>query len=787
MDDRTVAEARIDELREQLEHHNRLYYSEAKPEVSDAEYDALLGELKKLEFAHPDLLTPDSPTQRVGGAPLDGFEQRQHPVPMLSIEDIHELKEDELALVGHNNRAAALVEWHGRFGRNLGTLDVDLCIEPKIDGVAVSILYRNGVLEYAATRGDGSTGDDITQNIRTIRSIPLKLSGDFPSVFEVRGEVFMEDTAFAELNEQRQAAGIDAFINPRNATAGTLKQLDPKLVAERPLDCIFHSFGLVEGATYDTMWDFHQALPSFGFKATSWLKKVSTVDDLVAAVLQLDQDRHDFAYGTDGAVIKVNELGLHQKLGATSKFPKWAAAYKFQPEQRETTIKAITIQVGRTGVLTPVAELEPVFVSGTTVSRATLHNQDEISRKDVRIGDTVVVEKAGEIIPAVVKVLHKEKRPNESKPYVLFDAVGGVCPSCQTPVSQADGFVALRCTNLTCPAQAVTRIKHFAARKALDLDGVGDAVAIKLVESGMALSPIELFDASKVNIETLPDLELDAAKLQSGEESKPRRLGEKRAKGLLASLDHARREQPLYRWIFGLGIPNVGESAAKELARLHQKFSDLPGSAVLQKVVAISDLKAEQSDISPRNRSKPPKDDEEKAERKKKFDKIKGKIVELEAELAELEINADVGPVASRSVLDFFASEAGAAELARMGDLQLDPISQNYNPTKERPASDNSGGPDFTDTTWVITGTLSQSRDHFKGLIEDLGGKVSGSVSGKTSYLLAGEKAGSKLTKAESLGVTVLDEAGFEALLAGDAAQPDGGEAPAPGEQGMLL
>lgn len=782
--DRSQAESRIDELRTDLRRHNRLYYIEARPEVSDAEYDTLLSELKKLEAAHPDLVTSDSPTQRVGGEPLEGFEQVQHLVPMLSIEDIHELKDEEMEELGTDNRAANLEEWHERFGRNLGTRDVTLTIEPKIDGVAVSILYRDGLLEYAATRGDGATGDDITQNVRTIESIPLRLDGDFPAVFEVRGEIYMEDEGFAKLNEQRQLAGEEAFINPRNATAGTLKQLNPKLVAARPLDCIFHSFGHVEGATFDTMWDFHQALPTYGLRASAWLERVDNVEDMMAAVAKLDTDRHGFAYGTDGAVIKVDEMALHKKAGATSKFPKWAGAFKFRPEQKETILKAITIQVGRTGVLTPVAELEPVFVSGTTVSRATLHNQDEITRKDVRIGDTVVIEKAGEIIPAVVKVI-MEKRDAKSEPYSLFDAVGGKCPSCGSPVSQADGFVALRCTDLTCPAQAVTRIRHFAARKAVDLDGVGEAVAEKLVETRMAISPLDLFDPEKVDLSNLANLELNPANLQTGMESKPRRFGEKKAQSLLDSLDRARSEQPLYRWIFGLGISNIGESAAKELARLHRTFGELSSSEILPVVVEIADLKEQQTQISPRNRSNPPKDETEKAERQKNYDALKAQIAELESGLASFQVNADIGPVAARSILDFIASPSGSAEFARIAELELDPQAHNYNPNRERPGGAGAGasqsaGVDLSGTTWVITGTLTQPRDYFKGVIEQHGGKVAGSVSGKTSFLLAGEKAGSKMAKAESLGVAVLDEAGFAKHMAsgGSSGAPDGGASP---------
>ncbi|MDG2123866.1 MAG: NAD-dependent DNA ligase LigA, partial [Verrucomicrobiales bacterium] len=641
-----------------------------------------------------------------------------------------------------------------RLIKNLATRDFTVTIEPKIDGVAVSALYRHGTLEYAATRGDGTTGDDITQNVRTIRTVPLKLTGDFPPLFEVRGEAFMPNEAFARLNQQRDEAGEPAFINPRNATAGTLKQLDSKLVATRPLDCIFHSFGKVENATFETVHAFHQTLPTLGFRSTAWLESASSLDQLIAAVQKLDRDRHSFAYATDGAVIKVDTIALHANLGATSKHPKWACAYKFRPEQKQTVIHDITIQVGRTGVLTPVAELGPVFVSGTTVSRATLHNQDEIDRKDVRIGDTVVVEKAGEIIPAVVRVI-LANRPPDARPYNLVEAVGHQCPSCGGPVSQQDGFVAWRCTNFTCPAQAVTRIRHFAARRALDIENVGEAVAVKLVESGLARSPLDLFS---LDLETLADLKLDPAKLQSGEESKPRRFGEKKATLLLNSLQHAREKQPLNRWVFAFGIPNVGESSARELARLHQHLSDLPGSSVLQSIVDINALEAQQREISPRNRSNPPADETEKQQRKQQFEDLKSKIEDRRSEIASLSISPDVGPVAAASILTYFESGAGRHTLAKLQGLGIDPASANYAPGP--PTAETSDAP-FAGTTWVITGTLSQSRDHFKNLILENGGKVSGSVSKKTDYLLAGENAGSKRAKAEASGTRIIDEPAF--------------------------
>lgn len=763
---------RITKLREQLNHHNRLYYNEATPEISDAAYDTLFHELKGLEETHPELDDPNSPTKRVGGNPLPHFSQIDHLVPMLSIEDVHELKESEIEQPPSNTEndlfspsptahaaAGRLQAWFERLQKNIAP-GTKLTVEPKIDGVAVSILYRNHQLAYAVTRGDGTTGDDITANIRTIGSIPLTLPKEAPSLLEVRGEVFINDADFAQLNEQRDEAGEPAFVNSRNATAGTLKQLDPKLVAKRPLDCIFHSFGKVEPRPFDTMAEFHLHLSNWGFRATKWLHEAKTNQQLLEAVTQLSQDRHDFPYATDGAVVKVNEINLHATLGNTSRFPRWACAYKFLPEQKETLLKAITIQVGRTGVLTPVAELEPVFVSRTTVSRATLHNEEEIQRKDIRIGDTVVVEKAGEIIPAIERVII-EKRPPNSIPFSLPKHVNYQCPSCKAPIQKPEGFVAWRCVNFACPAQAVTGIKHFGGRKALDLDGLGEAVAQKLVETGLAPTALDLF---KLNLDDLSNLMLDPAKNANGEAaSKERRFGEKRSQTLLDSLQKARTDMPLNRWIFAMGIPHIGESTAKELARLHQDLKTLAQSPILPLIVTAAQLEEEQKKISPRNKATPPANDQEKAERQTRYDELKKEIIAVKSSHHSLNITPDLGPVAAQSLLSYLNSEGGQFVLQQLNELEINPTSSNYAPT----------GPEITETsadsaffgkTFVITGTLSQSREHFKNLIEEQGGKVSGSISKKTNYLLAGEKAGSKLTKAETLGVTILNEETFEKL-----------------------
>ncbi|MGB2186508.1 MAG: NAD-dependent DNA ligase LigA [Akkermansiaceae bacterium] len=729
--DSSGPEQRIAELSEQLEHHNKLYYQDAEPEISDAEYDALMNELKKLEASHPSLARADSPTQRVGGAPLEHFDQIKHLVPMLSIEDVHELKDEELKQLNQAGACKAnnLRDWYERLAKNLGTDHVPVTIEPKIDGVAVSVVYRDGLLDYALTRGDGATGDDITQNIKTIKSIPLRLPDGAPSLFEVRGEVFMPNEAFAKLNEQRDEAGEPAFVNPRNATAGTLKQLDSKLVAARPLDCIFHSYGSVENAPYSTVDEFQNTLRDYGLKASKWFEQAGTVSELLAVIAKLDEDRHHFPYATDGAVIKVRDIELHRQLGATSKHPKWACAYKFLPEQKETLLRDITIQVGRTGVLTPVAELDPVFVSGTTVSRATLHNQDEIDRKDVRIGDTVVIEKAGEIIPAVVKVV-TAKRPADSAPFNLHDFVNGQCPSCSGPIEQEEGFVAWRCTNFACPAQAVTRIKHFSSRKALDIDGLGTAVAEKLVENELVHSTLELFD---LEADALANLLLDPAKLEGGQ-SKPRRLGEKKAALIINSLNES-KDAPLSKWIYAMGIPQIGESAAREIARLHRDLTEVASSPILHDLAELPNF--EQLTASKRKKENHPR-------------------------LAKYQIEAELGPVAGQHMVEFFESLAGQHVLEKLASLDINPESDNYDPKKSSAQSSESP---IAGKTFVITGTLSKPRPEFKKLIESLGGKVSGSVSAKTDFLLAGEKAGSKSAKAESLGVTILDEESFNSML----------------------
>ncbi|MGC6467323.1 MAG: NAD-dependent DNA ligase LigA [Akkermansiaceae bacterium] len=707
---------RIEDLRKEISRHDRLYYQEATPEISDAEYDALFRELEDLEKANPHLQDPNSPTQRVGGAPLEAFEQREHLLPMLSIDDV--FAEEEIA------------DFFARLQKNLGLEAIPLTVEPKIDGVACSLVYRNGALEYALTRGDGTRGDDITQNVRTIHAIPLSLEGA-PPLLEVRGEIFMPSEGFAKLNEQRDEEGLPTFANPRNATAGTLKSLDSKVVASRPLAFLAHGLGAHEGTEMSNEDHFRRLLDQFEIPRNKPIWYVSTLEEVLKAIRELDIKRHHLGHGTDGAVVKVLDFAQRETLGFTSRAPRWAAAFKYPPEQVETLLEDITVQVGRTGVLTPVAELRPVPVSGTTVSRATLHNQEEIERKDIRIGDTVIIEKAGEIIPSVVRVV-VDKRPGDSLPYDLPSALNHQCPSCHGPIEQPDGFVAWRCVNFACPAQAVTRITHFASRKALDLDGLGESVAIKLVETGLASSPIDLF---KLSPEDLAGLLLDPAKSAGGLTiSKERRFGQKRADTLIRSLERARGEMPLNRWLFAMGISQIGESAARELSRLHETLADLPDSQI------ISDL----ADL-------PDYEELTKSKRKK----------ENHPRLKDFRIDDNLGPVAAQHLRAFFSSEAGINVVSRLRELEINPRSDNYAPDPEAAME----GLPLAGKTFVVTGTLSSPRPEFKKIIEANGGKVSGSISSKTDYLLSGEGGGSKRTKAESLEVPIIDEEEFRSLI----------------------
>ena len=745
--------ARYDELCRIINHNNQLYYAKAQPEITDAEYDALYRELEEMEAAHPDFITPDSPTQKVGNDLTDGFRKVTHPRPMQSIDDIFEHKPED------GETDAELVEFYTRLSRSLGQDAPQVVIEPKIDGCAVTLMYRNGKLEYAATRGDGQTGDDITANILTIKSIPRHLPEGAPALLEVRGEVYMPFADFNRLNEQRDAEGQPALANPRNATAGTIKLLDVNEVAARPLAFLAHGLGEYAGAPLHSAADFAALLHRMGIPCNAPIITAEGVDAVRQAVKDIDELRHNLGYGTDGAVIKLADFALREQLGSTARAPRWAAAFKYLPEQKETVLRAITIQVGRTGVLTPVAELEPVHLSGTTVSRATLHNQDEISRKDIRIGDTVLVEKSGEIIPAIVRV-NKEKRPDAALPYHLHDAVGGVCPACGAPISQEDGQVAWRCTNFTCSAQTAMRTTYFCKREALDIENLGGSVAEALVRTGMISSPLDLF---KLDVESLGALNL-------GTDDEPRRFGEKNAAKALEALHNA-ETLPLERWLTAFGIPSIGVTTARLVSTYHKDLIDLAHSAYLKALLQLENEVEKYNALNPKSRANKgiPLEvlEQQQAQTKTAIDatvsdfKQRGYLQLEQDGVYKLKLVNPIGSVSSRKLLDWFESETGKTVVATLTTLGINPSSPRY---CENLSS--AEGP-LTGLTFVLTGSLSRPRPEFERMIADAGGKATGSVTKKTSYLVAGDGGGSKRDKAAKLGVPIIDEATLLQLLKG--------------------
>jgi DNA ligase (NAD+) len=713
---RAEAEKNIARLREEIRKHDRLYYEEAAPVVTDREYDRLYKDLVDLETQFPDLLTADSPTQRVGGQPLTAFAQIRHRAPMLSLDNTY--SEEELA------------NFYKRITRLLPDEKIPVVIEPKVDGVAVSVMYENGRLKYAATRGDGVVGDDITQNIKTIRSVPQQLRGDAPDVFEVRGEAYLDKAGFEKLNQDRKAAGLPLFANPRNAAAGSLKHLDPKAVAKRPLGIVFYGTGAVEGADVDLHSKVFRLFKKLGLPTHEHWWAAESVEEILSAIRKLDEIRGNFPYQTDGAVIKVDEFAQRERLGFTAKAPRWAIAYKYAAERVETRLQDIMIQVGRTGILTPVAALDPVLVSGSTVARATLHNEDEIKRKDIRIGDTVVIEKAGEVIPAVVGVV-KSKRPRDTKPFDFAKHVHGKCPVCGGPIRRDPEFVAWRCENLYCPAQTTRRVEFFAARGALDIESIGGIVADKLVERGLVREPLDLFDLRAEQL----------AKLNLGSEEAPRVFGEKNATKAINAIERA-RTLPLSRWLFALAIPDVGKTTATELARFHDTVEDVADSELLRDVVEYHEKRGD------------------KEATKQIADRLikSGFAKPSQSKSGKGGIVTEVGPVVARSVLDFFRSASGKKILRRLKELGIEPKSEKVSTKKAAELP-------LAGKTFVLTGTLpSMTREEATEKIEALGGHVTASVSKKTDYVLAGAEPGSKFDKAKQLGVKIIDEAEFRKL-----------------------
>jgi DNA ligase (NAD+) len=667
----TDTRARAADLRRRIEHHNYRYYVLDDPEVADAEYDVLMRELQELERRHPELVTPDSPTQRVGAAPAAEFSEVVHRAPMLSLENA--FSEEDARDFDRRVRE-----------RLAGAAAVEYAAEPKLDGLAVSLTYEAGKFAIGATRGDGATGEDVTRNLRAVRAVPLQLRGDgHPQVLEARGEVFMPIAGFNRFNAQAETRGEKTYVNPRNAAAGSLRQLDPRLTAERPLDIYFYGVGYVEKGTLPQRHsEILRALRSWGLKTSPEARVVRGIEGCLEYYAQIGAKRASLGYQIDGVVYKVDDLRAQQRLGFVSRAPRWALAHKFAAEEATTLVRAIEFQVGRTGALTPVARLEPVFVGGVTVSNATLHNMDEIARKDVRVGDTVVIRRAGDVIPEIVKVV-SERRPADTKPVRLPSR----CPQCGSAVERIAEQAIARCTGgLYCPAQRKEALRHFASRRALDIEGLGTSLIDQLVNSGIVQTPADLYG------------------LELGQLAGLERMGEKSASNLVDALERSKRTT-LPRFLYALGIRDVGEATARALA-MH--FRDL--------------------------------------------DPL------LQANADDIERVPDVGPVVAASVHRFFQQKHNREVIAALRQRGV------HWPRLE--AADAAADSPFSGKTWVLTGTLtSLTREQAQERIVALGGKVSGSVSKKTSYVIAGEDAGSKLQKAQALGVTVLNEQQFLELL----------------------
>ncbi len=730
----TEAKKRIAGLREQVAGHDERYYRQARPEISDFAYDELKRELADLEAQFPQFASTASPTQRVGDDRAQGFQQMAHRQKMLSLDNTY--------------NEAELRAFHTRLTKLLHTDDLYYTVEPKIDGLAVSLTYEQGRLVRAVTRGDGEKGDDITANVLTIASLPRELTGDrVPGVVEIRGEIYLTAAEFERINAERAAAGEELYANPRNTAAGTVKQLDSAEVARRKLSIVLYGLGYCDPVVVHSQTGLHAQLRAWQLPVVERIWTVRGIDEAWAAIGALDRLRRGFAYGTDGAVVKLDDFSQQREAETTAKAPRWAIAFKYKPDTARTRLNAITIQVGKTGILSPVAELEPVLLAGSTIARATLHNEDEIRRKDIRVGDLVEIEKAGEVIPAVLRSFPDE-RPKGAKEFDLSAAVGGKCPVCGGRIAkveiagdEAQG-VAWKCQNYDCRAQRTGRLGFFCSRRALAIDGVGGVVAAKLVELDLVRDPPDLYD---VPLETLATLNLGTAE-------EPRVFGEKNATKVVAAREAA-RALPLEKWLYALSVPDVGESTARALGRRHRSFAELTDSALLRAVLKKAELLAARELQAPNSRKNPPKSEEDKARRKELCAQWDGEIAALEAgPLAG--VPADLGPVVAASVLDYFAGVPGRRLLAKLKQLGIDPAGTVAT----------AGG--FTGKTFVLTGTLpTLKREEAEQRILAAGGKVSGSVSRKTSYVLAGAEAGSKLDKARELGVPVIDEADFIRLL----------------------
>jgi DNA ligase (NAD+) len=661
---------RAEELRSLIRYHSRKYYVDAKPEISDREFDRLLKELEKLEETNPELITPDSPTQRVGGEPIEGFVTVKHRQPMLSIDNTYNADE--------------LREFDRRVRKLLTGEPVTYVVELKIDGVAISLTYENGRFTVGATRGDGERGDDVTHNLKTIRGLPLRLDLDKPpALLEARGEVYLTTEQLARINQERLAKDQEPFANPRNSAAGSLKLLDPRLCAQRHLQLFTYALGATDGVDAQTHLESLELLRQCGFPVNPDIEAFTDIDRVIDYCNSWVERRHELPYETDGMVIKVNDFAQRRRLGATSKAPRWVVAYKFEAEQALTKLLRIEAHVGRTGILTPIAYLEPVQLAGTTVSRASLHNADEIARKDIRMGDMVLVEKAGEIIPYVIRSEPGARTGSEK--VFRFPAS---CPACGSPVEREEDGAYYRCTNPACPAQLKEHLHFYAHRNAMDVEGLGSVLADQLVDAGLVRSIPDLY---RLTLEQLVELE---------------RVGKKSAQNLLDGIA-ASKQRGLTHLLTGLGIRHVGGHVAELLA---QEFGDMD---------SLMNASAER--------------------------------------LAQVE---GIGQERAESIHKFFQSTAGRKTIEELRSLGLK-LTEDARPTPAQV-----GGADLTGKTFVVTGTLTHfSREEIEGLIKQLGGKATGSVSKKTDYVIAGEKAGSKLDKAKELGVSILTEDEFKALI----------------------
>lgn len=667
--DKNAALERINQLRSIIEYHNKLYYQQDNPEISDSEYDRLMQELQELEKLYPDENLASSPSRRVGAAPLAKFASISHPSPMLSLANA--FSEEEI------------IDFDNRIKKSADTNNVSYVVEPKLDGLAVNLLYENGFFVRGATRGDGFTGEDVTQNLKTITALPLQMkktsSHPIPDFAEIRGEVYMEIEFLQKLNRRRLEEGAEPFANPRNAAAGSLRQLDPKITARRPLKIYLYAVGNVEGVAFQSHWEVLQSLRAWGFPVNDLIEPARDIKECIQYFDKMGGKRESLPYEIDGVVLKVNDLKLQSSLGAVSRNPRWALACKFPPTQATTSVKDIIVNVGRTGALTPVAMMQPVNVGGVTVSRATLHNEDEVLRKDVRIGDTVIIQRAGDVIPEVVKVVLTKRTGNEKEFKMPVK-----CPECGSDVVRLEGESAHRCINLACPAQIKEHIRHFASRGGLDIEGLGEKVSAKLFDTHLVSDPADLYFLTEEKL-----LELNPK-------------AKKSTQNLIDALQRS-KNPPLDRFIFALGIRNVGEHLAKILAKEFGTIENL-------RQAKVEDLTA---------------------------------------------IN-EIGPEIANSIVQFFHEPKNKIVMEKFHKAGV-------NPQKTKAVSNNSP---LHGKSFVFTGTLeSMPRSQAKAIVEDMGGTVHSSTTGKTTYVVAGSEPGSKLDKARSLGITILSEEEFLKLV----------------------